>query len=158
MTLTSPAFTDGGAIPQKYTCEGEDISPPLLIGDIPAETDSMVLIVDDPDSPGTTWSHWVVWNIPPGQTEIEEGKPPAGAMEGTSGFGRPGYGGPCPHNEQVHHYHFKLYALSSLLSSLDPTSRQQDLEAAMSNCIIDQAELVGVYQKAAGQAPLGEQK
>jgi Raf kinase inhibitor-like YbhB/YbcL family protein len=149
MRLTSSAFVEGGIIPKKYTCEGENISPPLLIEDIPEETDSLVLILDDPDSPGDTWSHWLIWNINPGQTEFEEGKTPPGVIEGTTSFGTPGYGGPCPHNDQTHHYRFKLYALSSVLNSLDPTSRQQDLESAMSNCIIDQTELVGIFQKGA---------
>src|SRR3979409_2677379 len=104
MTLTSSAFANNEPIPAKYTCEGENVSPPLSISDLSEDTDSLVLIMDDPDSPGDTWSHWLVWNISPGQTEFEEGKTPSGVMEGTTSFGGPGYGGPCPHNDQPHHY------------------------------------------------------
>jgi hypothetical protein len=147
MTLTSSAFTSGGAIPKKYTCEGANISPPLSIGDIPEECDSMVLIMDDPDSANGAWTHWLVWNIGAGQTEFEEGKAPLEVTEGTTSFGKTGYGGPCPHNDQPHHYRLRIYALSSVLTSLDLTSSQSELEDAMVNCVIDQAELIGVFQK-----------
>ena len=110
MKITSPAFSDNGAIPAKYGCKGADTSPPLAFSGIPADAKSLTLIVDDPDAPGGTFRHWSVTNIPPGTTSVAEGQPPAGGSEGQNGFGKKGWGGPCPPSG-THHYVFTLSAL-----------------------------------------------
>jgi len=145
MKLTSPAFGNNQFIPSKYTCDGQDINPPLQISGVPEEAKSLVLIVDDPDAPGGTWDHWIVWNINPSISEIKENEVPEGAIEGLNDFEKHSYGGPCPPSG-VHHYHFRLYALSKKLD-LDPSSRKEDVKKAMEGFILDQTELVGLYQR-----------
>lgn len=145
MKLTSPAFENNGFIPSKYTCDGEDINPPLEIQDVPEKAKSLVLIVDDPDAPMGTWVHWVVWNIDPTTEKIEENQVPEGAVEGLNDFKKHSYGGPCPPSG-THHYHFKLYALNKTLE-IDSSSEKEDVEKAMADSIIAQAELVGLYQR-----------
>lgn len=145
MKLTSPVFENNQFIPAKYTCDGEDVNPPLSISEIPEEAKSLVLIIDDPDAPGGTWDHWVVWNISPLISQIKENELPAGAVEGLNDFKRHSYGGPCPPSG-VHHYHFKLYALSKELE-INPFSKKEDVERAMDGSILDQAELIGLYQR-----------
>ncbi len=144
MELNS-VFGDGERIPVKYTCDGEDINPLLVINGIPAETKSMALIVDDPDAPGKTWVHWVVWNIAPDTTRIEENSIPNDAVQGINDFGRKNYGGMCPPSG-THRYYFKIYALDTTLE-LDPDSEKPDLEGAMRGHILDQATLVGLYSR-----------
>ena len=123
MMLTSSAFTDGGAIPKRYTCEGQDAAPPLTWAGAPAGTKSFALIVDDPDAPDPkapkrTWVHWVLYDIPPGTTALPEGGAlPAGTREGRNDWGRTGYGGPCPPIGR-HRYFHKLYALDAVLGDL----------------------------------------
>lgn len=145
MKLTSSAFENNQLIPAKYTCDGEDINPPLQIEEIPEGAESLVLIVDDPDAPMGTWVHWVVWNIDPAISLIEEGKVPKGGVEGLNDFGKHSYGGPCPPSG-THHYYFKLYSLDTRLE-LDSSSRKQDVEKAMEGHILDWAELIGLYQR-----------
>lgn len=143
MIITSDAFRDGGAIPQHYTCDGTNISPPLFFTDVPENAASLALFVDDPDSPHGVWNHWTLWNIPPEITRIPEGGVPQGALQGTTTFGTIGYGGPCPRSGQ-HRYLFILYALDTML----PVARgaqKEELLAAMSEHIIAQVELVGTY-------------
>ena len=115
LTLTSSAFTNNDYIPVKNTCEGAGQSPPLTIENVPAGTKSMVLIVDDPDAPGGTWVHWVVWNIAPRTRDIGEGTIPPEVREGVNSFKRHAYGGPCPPSG-THRYFFKLYALDTTLN------------------------------------------
>jgi len=143
MQLTSDAFANNQPIPAKYTCNGENSSPPLTIDDVPQAAKSLVLIMDDPDAPSGDWVHWTMWNISPATTAMAENTPPPGAIEGTTSFGKPGYGGPCPPSG-VHHYQFELYALDTELN-LDSSAIKADLESAMKNHIIDQALLVGTY-------------
>jgi hypothetical protein len=114
MTLASPAFTNNGEIPAKYGCSGggQAVSPPLTINSAPAGAKSLALIVDDPDAPGGTFTHWIVWNIPPATTSVAEGLAPAGASEGKNGYGKSGWGAPCPPSGE-HHYVFTLYALDT---------------------------------------------
>src|SRR5438874_13828697 len=115
MTLSSPAFANNGEMPKKYGCSasgGAAVSPPLTIAVVPQEAKSLALIVDDPDAPGGTFTHWVVWNIAPTTTSIAEGLPPAGASEGRSSSGKNGYAAPCPPSGE-HHYVFTLYALDA---------------------------------------------
>ncbi len=145
MKLTSSVFENKGSIPSKYTCDGEDINPPLNLSDVPDDTESLVLIVDDPDAPGKTWDHWIVWNIPATVSEIEEDSVPEGAVQGMNDFGKQPYGGPCPPSG-THNYHFKLYALDAELN-LDSSVKKQDVFKAMEGHILEEAELVGKYQR-----------
>lgn len=150
MQLRSPAFEHGGLIPAKYTCDGQDISPPLTWADPPAGTRSFALIADDPDAPRGTWVHWVAWNIPADTRSLNEGLPKQDALQngmkqGTTDFRRVGYGGPCPPSG-THRYFFKLYALDSTLN-LPASTTKSDLEKAMQGHILQQAELMGKYQR-----------
>ncbi len=145
MKLLSSAFENQGKIPVKYTCDGEDISPPLSISNVPADTKSLVLIVDDPDAPLGNWVHWLLWNINPGTLEIKEAEAPAGSVQGLNSFDKNGYGGPCP-PLGTHHYQFKLYAIDKILS-IDKNSKKNVLEAEMQGHILDQTILVGLYSK-----------
>lgn len=152
-TLTSSAFNDGDSIPSRYSCEGDDISPPLSWQDVPANTESLVLIIDDPDAPDPrapkmTWVHWVLYNIPPDVSELPEHisktTVPPGAEQGLNDWKRIGYGGPCPPIGR-HRYFHKLYALDTTLQLQSPS--KADVEAAMNHHIIAQTELMGTYQK-----------
>ncbi len=145
MRIISPDFLNNENIPIKFTCDGANISPLLQVSDVPQTSESLVLIMDDPDSPTGTWAHWLVWNIQPQTKEILENSVPTGAQEGTTSFHSTGYGGPCPHSGN-HHYRFKIYALNTLLE-LDSSADQKQVEAAMAGHIVDQAELVGLYQR-----------
>ncbi len=154
LVLTSSAFSDGGSIPEEYTCEGEDLSPPLAWSGLPEDTRSLALIVDDPDAPDPaaprmTWVHWVLYNIPPTVTGLgrgaDAGSLPADARSGTNDWGRTGYGGPCPPVGR-HRYFHKLYALDTVLSDLGNPSKA-DLLEAMEGHVLESAELVGTYQK-----------
>lgn len=145
MKLESLVFSSNSFIPKKYTCEGENVNPPLKISEIPPETKSLVLIVDDPDAPGNNWVHWIVWNIPPQITEIKENNIPQGAIEGMTDFGKTGYGGPCP-PWGTHRYFFKLYALDTKLT-LNSSAQKSDLEKAMKGHILAKAELIGLYRR-----------
>jgi len=145
MKIESPQFSQNGRIPSKYTCDGEDINPPLKISDVPKSAKSLVLIVDDPDAPMGTWVHWTVWNISPETREIQENSVPEGAVEGITSFGKKGYGGPCPPSG-THRYFFKLYALDTLLN-LDSSAEVKDIEQAIEGHILEKAELIGLYQR-----------
>lgn len=145
MKLASSAFADNNFIPAKYTCDGENASPPLEISGVPENAKSLVLIVDDPDAPAGDWVHWTLWNIPPQTKNILENSVPAGATEGITDFNRPGYGGPCPPSG-VHHYQFKLYALDTMLD-LGSNAVKKDIEKTMNGHILVQNTLVGLYQK-----------
>ena len=145
MDIQSSAFVYNDPIPSVYTCDGKNVSPPLSILDVPAEAASLVLISDDPDAPAGTWVHWLVWNIDPSTTAIAEGSSPSGSVEGTTSFGKTGYGGPCPPSG-THRYFFKLYALDSTLD-LASDADKAALEAAMEGHILDQAETMGVYSR-----------
>lgn len=145
MKLTSSAFDHNQIIPSKYTCDGENVSPPLEISEVSKRAKSLVLIVDDPDAPAGDWVHWTVWNIPLDTKEILEGNIPEGASEGVTDFGKPGYGGPCPPSG-THRYFFKLYAIGADLY-LDSLATKKDIEKAMEEYIIDKAELIGLYKR-----------
>lgn len=145
MQITSSVFQHNQPIPTKYTCDGENINPPLTFSDVPAQAKSLVLINDDPDALAGTWVHWTVWNIPPTTTAISENSVPQGAVEGVTSFRKPGYGGPCPPSG-THRYFFKLYALDTTLS-LGPSATKQDLEKAMEGHILAKAEFIGLYSR-----------
>jgi Raf kinase inhibitor-like YbhB/YbcL family protein len=142
MRLKSPEFEHNGTIPKKFTCEGNDISPALAIEGIPGKTQSLALIVDDPDAPVGIWIHWVVFDIPP-VAEIKENTIPG--KQGRNDFGRNNYGGPCPPSG-THRYFFKLYALDSELNLKEGVSKQ-DVEQAMEGHVLAKAELIGLYKK-----------
>lgn len=145
MNLSSTEFKNKEFIPIKYTCDGQDINPPLEISGVPEKAESLALIVDDPDAPNGDWVHWVLWNIPPDTLKIKESSVPQGAIEGTNDFNHTRYGGPCP-PKGTHHYYFKLYALDTVLD-LDSSKTKKDLLKAVEGHIIAQAELVGLYQR-----------
>lgn len=145
MKLKSSAFENNTMIPQKYTCDGENISPPLQIEGVPEGTQSLVLIVDDPDAPMGDWVHWLVWNIKADTKEIAEGQVPEGSFQGTNDFGRLDYGGPCPPSG-THRYFFKLYALDTTVN-LAEGARKKDLESAIEGHVLEQTSLVGLYKR-----------
>ena len=142
MKLTSPAFENNKFIPAKFTCEGEDINPGLEIQDVPSGTQSLALIMDDPDAPMGTWVHWVVFDIPV-ISKIAENSIPG--KQGRNNFSRKDYGGPCPPSG-THRYFFKLYALDKMLRLTEDISKGA-LEKAMQAHILEKAELVGLYKK-----------
>ena len=142
LDVSSPAFKDGEKIPVQYSCDGENINPPLDIENIPEQAKCLALIVDDPDAPRGTWVHWVVWNIPITH-HITEDK--VHGIEGLNDFKQQNYGGPCPPSG-THRYFFKVYALNALLD-LPETTTKQRLEKAMSEHIIAFGELVGLYSR-----------
>jgi len=154
LAMSSPAFDHQGEIPALYTCDDRDISPPLVWDNLPPGTQSLVLIVDDPDAPDPaaprmTWVHWVLYNLPaePGglaEAVLASGLP-AGTGQGLNDWKRTGYGGPCPPIGR-HRYFHKLYALDTGLSGLDRPTKAE-LEAAMQGHVIEMAELVGTYQR-----------
>jgi Raf kinase inhibitor-like YbhB/YbcL family protein len=155
LQLTSTRFTDGGAIPPEYTCEGQNSSPPLSWSDVPEGTQGFALVVSDPEAPDPSaprrvFVHWVLYNLPAATRGLAEGiragTVPEGAAEGVNDDGKIGYTGPCPPVGK-HHYHFDLYALDTTLQGLASPTRA-DLERAMVRHVVARAELVGTYQKA----------
>lgn len=161
LRLSSDKFENNQMIPRKYTCDGENMSPPLKIENVPIETQSLALIMHDPDAEVEGgWTHWTVFNMDPGTLEIDEGSVPEGSIQGTTSFGKTGYGGPCPpriaendHRRNAgaypgaHHYEFSIYALDSRLL-LDKNAQKSDIEHAMEGHIIDQYTLTGLYRRA----------
>ena len=154
LTLHSSVFNQSGEIPSRYTCVGENISPPLSWQGVPVQTQSLVLILDDPDAPDPnapkmTWVHWLVYNIPADVTglpeAVSENNLPAGAEQGVNDWNRPGYGGPCPPIGR-HRYFHRLYALDTILPHMNRPDRIK-LEAAMLGHIIESTELVGTFSK-----------
>jgi hypothetical protein len=145
MKIQSPVFQNNQSIPSKYTCDGGDVNPPLEFLEVPKEAKTLALIVDDPDAPKGDWVHWLVWDINPAINQIAENSAPEEAVEGVTDFGRAGWGGPCPPSG-THRYFFKLYALDAKLN-LPSYSVKKDLLQAMNGHIINQAELVGLYQR-----------
>jgi hypothetical protein len=148
--ITSSAFQDGGLIPAKYTCDGADVSPPLQWDNVPQSAKSIALICDDPDAPMGTFVHWVLFNLPAETRQLAEKVAadktlPSGARQGTSGFGRVGYGGPCPPSG-THRYFFKIYALDTTLD-LPAGTRKSDLLKVMQGHILAQGQLVGKYKR-----------
>jgi Raf kinase inhibitor-like YbhB/YbcL family protein len=143
MKLSSPVFKSGETIPDMYTCHGKDINPPLQFGAVPKGVVTLALVLDDPDSPGGTFSHWVVWNLPPSLKDIPANwTVPVGAVVGTNDFDRLGYGGPCP-NSGTHHYHFTGYALDRAIELPSGSSRSQFL-SAIGGHVLARGELVGL--------------
>ena len=142
LRITSPVFENNGFIPAKYTCDGDNVNPPLRIEGMPKETESLILIVDDPDAPMGTWDHWIVWNIPPTE-KIEENSIPG--TEGLNDFRRHSYGGPCPPSG-THRYFFRVYALDMKLE-LNPDSRKKNVERAMEAHVLAKGQIMGLYRR-----------
>jgi len=142
LEITSPSFRNDGYIPVKFSCEGENVSPALSVKNIPSQAVSLAIVVEDPDAPNGTFTHWIAWNIEP------LGNIPEKSMQGIQGKnskGNNGYMGPCP-PKGTHHYHFKIYALNAKLSLPEGSTKKQLLEA-MNDHIIGSGELVGLYEK-----------
>lgn len=153
LKISSESFEDGGNIPEEFTCDGEDKSPPLSIRNVPSDADSLALIVDDPDAPGGIFDHWLIWNLPADIEKIPEGVSRKrtlssldGAVQGTNDFGEVGYRGPCPPSGPSHRYRFKLFALSSSLD-LDPGAKKSELQDAIKDKILKECQIVGKYKR-----------
>ncbi len=151
LKLSSTAFEAGAAIPRKFTCDGPDVSPALAWSELPAGTQSLALIMDDPDAPVGTWVHWVLYDLPATTRELPENAPKqeelsSGARQGRNDFRRVGYGGPCPPPGPAHRYFFKLYALDAKLN-LKPGAAKAEVEKAMQGHILAQGELIGRYKR-----------
>lgn len=154
LTITSQVFREGSPIPTRYTCVGEDLSPALEFGQPPSGTKSLALLMDDPDAPGGTWTHWILYNLPVDTASLEEGASkakgqtfqlPSGAEQGKTSFGRADYGGPCPPSG-THHYNFRLYALDTTLPSGAALDRSAFLNA-IDGHILGQGTLIGTFSK-----------
>lgn len=150
LEIKSPAFSEGGTIPSKYTCDGKDVSPPLSWSGAPAGAKSFALICDDPDAPSGDWVHWVVFDLPPSSAGLPEGVPPrdeiaGGGHQGKNDFRKSGYGGPCPPGG-THRYVFKLYALDRTLG-LGPGTTRAQLSAALKGHVLAEGRLTGTYSR-----------
>lgn len=145
MKVTSSAFQEGGTIPEKFSKNGQNVSPELRIEGIPAEAKSLALIVDDPDAPVGLFTHWLAWNIDPRTTDIAEGSVPDGAVQGKNDFGESGYGGPQPPSG-THRYYFKVLALDNTLD-LKPGAKRKEVDAAIKGHVVGQGQLMGRYSK-----------
>jgi Raf kinase inhibitor-like YbhB/YbcL family protein len=147
--ITSTAFNEGGSIPKKYTCDGEDISPPLAWSGVPAAAKSLALIADDPDAPAGVWVHWVIFNMPATLAGLPEGvsktpNVPGIGLQGSNDFRKTIYNGPCPPRGKPHRYFFKLYALDSTLN-LKAGASKADVEKAMKGHILASGQAIGTY-------------
>jgi len=145
LKLTSPVFENNSPLPPRYTCDGENINPPLSIKNVPRKAKSLALLLDDQDAPRGSYVHWIVWNIDPETKDIKEDSVPADAVEGTNDFKKRNYGGPCPPT-RAHRYVFKLYALDIRLN-LEASSTKAALEKAMKGHILLQTQLLTSYKK-----------
>jgi len=143
MTITSSAFQNNDPIPAKYGYDGNNVNPPLTFSEVPPEAKSLALILEDPDAPGGTFTHWLLYNIAPATLQILEGTLPIGAHQATNGFGQQAYGGPKPPDGK-HHYHFKLLALDTELD-LEPAEGTKEFYHVVDGHIIAHAELVGTF-------------
>ncbi len=141
--VTSSAFSEGGNIPRIYTCDDQNVSPPLAWTGVPTNTVSLVVIMDDPDAPSGTWVHWVLYNLPSDLTSLEQEKN-GGGTDGKNDFGKPGYGGPCPPKGSNHRYFIKIYALDTKLD-LKAGANKAQVENTMKGHILAQGQLMGRY-------------
>lgn len=151
LIVTSLAFAAGAPIPARFTCKGENVSPPLAWSGAPAGTRSFALIVDDPDAPSGDWVHWILFNLPPGIERLDAGQPnnfklSNGAIQGINDFGTAGYGGPCPPPGRPHRYVFHVYALDVVLD-LKSAARKPELLRAMDGHVLASGELTGAFQR-----------
>jgi Raf kinase inhibitor-like YbhB/YbcL family protein len=146
LEVRSSAFSEGEPIPERYSCDGKNVSPPLEWSVAPGEAKSLALVCDDPDAPSGRFTHWIVYDLAPTLRKVNEGSA-GGGKEGINSFGKPGYGGPCPPpKDTAHHYIFRVYALD--IASLGGTGlSKQDVEAAMKGHIVAEGQLTGIYQR-----------
>jgi len=149
--MESAAFTQGTLIPPRFSCSGENISPPLKWTNPPAGVRSFALIVDDPDAPGGIWTHWVVFNLPAQTRALDENAPkqdklPNGGLQGTNSFESVGYGGPCPPPGKAHRYFFRLYALDTVLT-LQPRAPREDVVSALKGHTLGETQLMGLFKR-----------
>ena len=147
--LRTSAFAEGELIPQRHTCDGENLSAALQWEDPPPSTRSYALVVDDPDAPAGTWTHWLLWDIPADANSLEEGfKPGRIGVSGVNDFGKPGYGGPCPpRGHGPHRYFWTLYALSAATLAIPPTSNRRALDRALQGRVLAETRIVGRYER-----------
>jgi Raf kinase inhibitor-like YbhB/YbcL family protein len=147
LTVTSTAFPPNGPIPVDFTCDGADRSPPVTWSAAPPGTQSIALLVDDPDAPGGTFVHWVAFNLPATMVTLPEGTDAAslGGLSGTNGFGRTGYAGPCPPRHEAHRYHFRVRALNATIDARAGASRDA-VDAAMNGHVLAEGVLVGMFE------------
>jgi Raf kinase inhibitor-like YbhB/YbcL family protein len=143
--ISSPVFGNNGNIPNQYTCDGENVNPPIKFNNVPSKAKSLALVFDDMDAPKGSYVHWILWNIDPNIKEIKENSVPEGAIQGTNDFKKHRYGGPCP-PRRAHRYVFKIYALDSPLH-LNPNSTKTDLEKMMEGHVLARAQWIGVYKR-----------
>ena len=144
ITVSSTAFTGGGTIPRRYTCDGGNVSPPLSFSGVPSGTQGLAVLVEDPDAPHGTFTHWVVWNAPPSPKSWPAGQAPRGAAQGRNGFKKNGYGGPCPPKGQRHHYVFSAYAADRTLEL--PSGASDDaVKRALNGHTLAAGHLTGLY-------------
>ncbi len=148
-SLEVKGFDEGGSIPKRNTCDGDDLSPALSWSDAPAEAHSFALIVDDPDAPAGTWNHWLLWDIPAHVHSLPEGfKPGSVGASGKNDFGKSGYGGPCPPKGNPHRYYFTLHAVDRPVLGLPPGANRKELDRALKGRTISQAQYMGKYARA----------
>jgi Raf kinase inhibitor-like YbhB/YbcL family protein len=145
LKLSSPAFENGGRIPKKHTCDGENVNPSLKIENVPSNTKSLALVFDDIDAPRGSYVHWILWNLAPDVEEIKANSVPEGVVQGLNDFKKRNYGGPCPPG-RAHKYVFRIYALDTIFN-LNPNSTKKDLEKPMEGHIISRAQLTGLYKR-----------
>jgi len=146
MNIISPAFKDQEKIPGKYSCQGAGVNPPLSFVNVPSNTKSLALLIEDPDAPSGTFDHWVIFNIPKGTKEIKEGIAPAGANLGSNSIGKNTYVSPCPPPGNPHHYIFTLYALNTVLP-LKNGATKTEIKKAMNHHLLAEAKITGLYQR-----------
>lgn len=146
MELQSLSFGSGESIPRKYTCDGDNISPELQLVDVPTETKSLALVVEDPDSPDGMFTHWFVWNIDPLTHIFPEGSVPDRGIEAVNSFGHKHYGGPCPPPGAAHRYYFRVYALNTMLNFADDADMERILPELESRALAE-AEIMGIYSR-----------
>jgi len=151
LRLTSDAFSEGDAVPVRYTCDGEDVSPPLSVDGVPGEAESLALIVDDPDAPNRTWVHWVLYGLPADTSSVPEDVPPdpevlGGARQGENDFGDLGWGGPCPPHGEDHRYVFRLYALEGT-PEMEAGASKEELLSAIEPMVVEEVRLTGRYRR-----------
>ncbi|HKK27220.1 MAG TPA: YbhB/YbcL family Raf kinase inhibitor-like protein [Gemmatimonadota bacterium] len=151
LDVSSPAFGEGESMPSRFTCDGENVSPPLAWRGVPDGAAALAVIVDDPDAPAGTWVHWVLYGLDPGTSELPEGVPArdtvlGGARQGRNDFEDIGYGGPCPPGGQEHRYRFEVYALDAV-PGLAPGATKADLLEAMEDHVLAEGRLTGTYRR-----------
>lgn len=149
--VTSRAFEYGATIPKKHSCKGDDVSPPLMWDEVPKETTSLAMIMEDPDAPGGTFTHWIVYNLPPDSNGLEGNIPQQkhlknGAIQGKNDFGKTGYGGPCPPKGEEHRYYFRLFALKKKLPP-ESANKAKNFYEAINGLILEKAEYMGKFKK-----------